>query len=97
MQTQYIALQRAYARLRLIKDAQTVTVAEACRRHGCSGTCYHKWRKRYDGSSCPRLSATHSESVQPVRQTSCRCHWVVLAVPLVLWVDAAAPGSRGVR
>lgn len=50
MQPQYIALQRAYARLRLIKDAQTMSVVEACRKHGCSRTCYYKWRKRYDGS-----------------------------------------------
>jgi len=30
MQPQYIPIQRAYPRARLIKDAQTVTVAEAC-------------------------------------------------------------------
>ncbi len=50
MQPQYIARQRAHARLRLIKDAMTMTVVEACRQHGCSRTCFYKWHKRYDGS-----------------------------------------------
>ena len=50
MQPQYIARQHAHARLRLLKDAETMTVTEACRRHGFSRTCFHKWRKRYDGN-----------------------------------------------
>jgi len=28
----------------------TMTVVEACRQHGCSRTCFYKWRNRYDGS-----------------------------------------------
>ncbi len=27
--------------------------------------------------SCPRLSATCSERVQPLRQTACRCRWAI--------------------
>lgn len=50
MQPQYIARQRAYARLRLIKDAHRVGVTEACRAHGISRTTYYKWARRYDGS-----------------------------------------------
>jgi len=50
MQPQYIARQRAHARLRLLKAALTMTVTEACRRHGVSRTCFYKWRDRYDGS-----------------------------------------------
>lgn len=50
MQPQYIARQRAYARLRLIKDAQRIGVSEACRAHGISRTTYYKWAQRYDGS-----------------------------------------------
>jgi len=50
MQPHYIARQRAHARLRLLRDAQNMSVTEACRKHGCSRTCYYKWRNRYDGS-----------------------------------------------
>jgi len=50
MQPKYIARQRAYARLRLIKDARRLGITEACSRHGFSRTCYYKWIKRYDGS-----------------------------------------------
>ena len=50
MQPQYIARQQAHARLRLLKDAQNMSVSEACRKHGYSRTCYYKWAKRYDGS-----------------------------------------------
>jgi len=51
MQPDYILRQRAYARLRLIKDAGRLgTVSEACRRHQVTRKTYYKWLKRYDGT-----------------------------------------------
>jgi transposase InsO family protein len=51
MQPDYIRRQRAYARLRLINDAQKLgNVSAACRLHCVSRKTYYKWLTRYDGT-----------------------------------------------
>jgi transposase InsO family protein len=51
MQPDYILRQRAYARVRLIKDADRLgNVSAACRLHHVSRKSYYKWLRRYDGT-----------------------------------------------
>ena len=51
MQPQYIARSQAYARRRLLQDAERLgNVSEACRRHRVSRKTYYKWKARYDGT-----------------------------------------------
>ena len=64
----YTRRQQAYARLRLLKDAQRRgNISEACRRHGVSRKTYYEWKGRYDGtieSLCNRSSRPHSHPNQ---------------------------------
>lgn len=51
MRPDYERRQQAYARLRLLKEAQAGgNVSQTCRRHGVSRKTYYKWKNRYDGS-----------------------------------------------
>ena len=69
MQPDYSLRQRAYARLRLIKDAEHLgNVSAACRRHRISRKAYYKWLKRYDGTieslmDRPRTPRSHPKKL----------------------------------
>lgn len=71
MRPQYIARQLAYARLRLLKEAEQLgNVAEACRRHRVSRQYYYKWKARYDGTLDSLLDRSRRPQSHP-RQLTC--------------------------
>jgi len=80
MQPQYIARQHAYARLRLLQEAdQLRNVAQACRRHQVSRQYYYKWKARYDGTLDSLLDRSRRPHRHP-RQLTTAEHDLVLRV-----------------
>jgi len=80
MRPEYIARQQAYARARLLREAEASgNVAETCRRHGVSRKTFYKWKRRYDGS----LDSLRDRSRRPhhsPRQLSAELHQLIWRV-----------------
>jgi transposase InsO family protein len=74
MPAQYILRQRAYARRRLLQDADKLgSIAAACRLHHVSRACFYKWKARYDGTlesllDRSRRPRSHPRQLTPAEQ-----------------------------